>query len=64
MADEELKRQAHDFVEANWEDIVKDIEDLVAVRSVEDMEHATEGMPYGPAPYEACLLYTSDAADD
>ena len=53
MADEELKRQAHDFVEANWEDIVKDIEDLVAVRSVEDMEHATEGMPYGPAPYEA-----------
>lgn len=48
-----LKDQAHQFVEENWEAIVKDIASLVAIRSVEDMDHAQEGMPYGPAPFEA-----------
>ena len=53
MADENLKAEAKAFVEANWEDIVSDIESLVAIRSVEDLEHATDEMPYGPASYEA-----------
>ncbi|MBP3885037.1 MAG: Sapep family Mn(2+)-dependent dipeptidase [Olsenella sp.] len=61
MADEELKAEAKAFVEENWEDIVSDIEALVAIRSVEDMEHATEEMPYGPAPYEALSLGVSIA---
>ena len=53
MADEMLKAEAKTFVEKNWEDIVKDIESLVAIRSVEDLDHATDEMPYGPASYEA-----------
>lgn len=53
MADEQLKAEAHAYVEQVWEDIVKDIETLVAIRSVEDMEHAEPGKPYGPAPFEA-----------
>ncbi len=53
MADEMLKAEAKAFVEKNWEDIVKDIESLVAIRSVEDLDHATDEMPYGPASYEA-----------
>ena len=53
MADEILKAEAKAFVEENWEDIVKDIESLVAIRSVEDLDHATDEMPYGPASYEA-----------
>ncbi len=53
MADEQLKAQVHAYVESVWEDIVQDITDLVAIRSVEDLEHAEEGKPYGPAAYEA-----------
>ena len=53
MADEQLKADAHAYVERIWEDAVADIADLVSVRSVEDMDHATPEMPYGPAPYEA-----------
>ena len=53
MADEQLKREAHEYVERVWEDVVKDIETLVAILSVEDMEHAEPGKPYGPAPFEA-----------
>ena len=53
MADEMLKAQVKAYVETNWEDIVKDIEDLVAIRSVENMAEATEQMPYGPEPYQA-----------
>ncbi|KXB62366.1 Sapep family Mn(2+)-dependent dipeptidase [Olsenella sp. DNF00959] len=53
MGDEELKQEVHQYVEDVWEDVVKDIESLVAIRSVEDMGNARPGMPYGPAPYEA-----------
>ncbi|WP_077597710.1 Sapep family Mn(2+)-dependent dipeptidase [Olsenella urininfantis] len=53
MADEELKQRVHEYVEGIWEDAVKDIESLVAIRSVEDLDHAEPGKPYGPAPYEA-----------
>ena len=53
MADEELKRRAKEFVDANWEDIVRDIDALVHINSVEDLDHAEPGKPYGPAPFEA-----------
>ena len=62
MADEQLKREAHEFVERIWEEAVKDIETLVAIRSVEDMEHAEPGKPYGPAPYEALQTAVDIAA--
>ncbi len=62
MADEMLKAEAKAFVEKNWEDIVKDIESLVAIRSVEDLDHATDEMPYGPEPYQA-LCKSVEIAD-
>ena len=53
MADEQLKADAHAYVERIWEDAVADIADLVSIRSVEDMDNATPEMPYGPASYQA-----------
>ena len=53
MADEELKREVDAYVDEVWEDVVKDIDYLVQVESVEDLEHAEPGKPWGPAPYEA-----------
>lgn len=53
MTDQVLKQQVHDYVESIWEDAVADIATLVAIRSVEDLDHAEKGKPYGPKPYEA-----------
>jgi succinyl-diaminopimelate desuccinylase len=62
MADEQLKANAHAFVERLWEDVIADITKLVAIRSVEDMAHATPEMPYGPAPFEALQTAVDIAA--
>lgn len=51
--DEQLVERADAFVDEVWEDVVRDIDYLVQVESVEDREHAEEGMPFGPAPAEA-----------
>ena len=53
MADEELKAQVDQYVDEVWEDVVADIRTLVQVESVEDLDHAEPGKPWGPAPYEA-----------
>ena len=53
MVDEQFEAQVDAYVDEIWEDAVKDIAYLVAVESVEDLEHAAPGMPYGPAPAEA-----------
>lgn len=53
MTDKQLKETAHEFVEANWDAIVEDITTMVKIRSVEDLEHAQPGMPYGPGPFKA-----------
>ena len=62
MSDDQLKREAHEYVERIWEDAVKDIATLVSIRSVEDMEHAEAGKPYGPAPFEALQTAVDIAA--
>ena len=53
MVDEQFEAQVDAYVDEIWEDAVKDIAYLVAVESIEDLEHAAPGMPYGPAPAEA-----------
>lgn len=53
MVDEQFEAQVDAYIDEIWEDAVKDIAYLVAVESVEDLEHAAPGMPYGPAPAEA-----------
>lgn len=62
FSSQELKSKAHEFVEAHWEEMVKDITTLVKIRSVEDLEHAAPGMPYGPAPFEALQCAVDIAA--
>lgn len=62
MSDEQLKLEAHEYAERIWEDAVKDIASLVAIRSVEDMDHAEPGKPYGPAPFEALQTAVDIAA--
>lgn len=53
MDDETLVSKARSYVDEIWEDVVRDIDYLVQVESVEDKAHASEGMPFGPAPREA-----------
>ena len=53
MADEQLKKEINQYVEDNWEDIVKDISRLVAIESVEDLSTAQEGEPWGHNPWLA-----------
>lgn len=48
-----LKERAQDYIDRVWEEVVEDIARLVAIRSVEDLEHACPGKPYGPEPYRA-----------
>lgn len=53
MTDEQIKARAQEFIAQEWEHIVSDIDALVRIDSVEDMDHATQDMPYGPAAFEA-----------
>ncbi|MDY4040647.1 MAG: Sapep family Mn(2+)-dependent dipeptidase [Collinsella sp.] len=53
MADAELNQQIDSWIESKWETIVKEIETLVNIPSQEDLEHAGEGMPFGPGPRRA-----------
>lgn len=53
MADEQLKQEAREYIEREWENIVSDIDTLVHIRSVEDMDAAEPGKPYGPKAFEA-----------
>lgn len=62
MSDEMLKQEAAAYVERVWEDVVKDIAELVAIPSVEDTEHAEPGMPYGPGPFKALQAAVEMAA--
>ncbi len=50
-----LKSQADAFVDEVWEDIVKDIDTLVQIESVEDLAAAEPGKPWGPAANEALV---------
>lgn len=53
MADAKTLEQIDQWVEDHWEDVIADIETLVNIPSQEDLDHATEGKPYGPGPAEA-----------
>lgn len=55
MTDEELKQRVDAYVDEVWEDIVEDIRTLVKIDSVEALDYAAPGMPWGPAPHEALV---------
>lgn len=41
------------YLDEHWDDIVADIDTLVRIPSVEELDKAAEGAPYGPGPREA-----------
>ena len=53
MSSEEIQAQVDAYVDEVWEDVVADIRSLVQIESVEDVEHAEPGKPWGPKAYEA-----------
>ena len=55
MADEQLKQQVDQYVEEVWENVVEDIRSLVKIESVEDLEAAEPGKPFGPKANEALV---------
>lgn len=55
MSDEQLKADISAYVDEVWEDIVKDIDRLVRIESVEDLSTAGPGQPWGQKPHEALV---------
>lgn len=56
MADEkgaQLKSEIEAYVDEVWEDVVADISTLCSIPSVEDLDHAAPGAPWGPEPRRA-----------
>ncbi|HAM16405.1 MAG TPA: peptidase M20 [Eggerthellaceae bacterium] len=51
--DDALQRDIDAYLDEHWEDVVADIDSLVRVESVEDLDAAREGAPYGPGPRQA-----------
>lgn len=49
----QLKADIEEFVDRVWSEVLDDIEALVSHCSEEDLEHATEGAPWGPGPRAA-----------
>ena len=55
MDAQQLESQVDAYVDEIWEDAVEDIRTLVKIESVEDLEHAEPGKPWGPAANEALV---------
>lgn len=55
MVDEQFKARVDRFVDEQWEQVVADIARLVQIRSVEDLDAAQPGMPWGSASHEALV---------
>lgn len=48
-----LKAQIDEYVERVWPEVLEDIAALVSHKSVEELDCASEGAPWGPGPREA-----------
>ena len=53
MSLDQLKREAEDYVDEVWDDLLADIDSLVRIESVEDPFNTAPGAPFGPAVAEA-----------
>ena len=53
MIDETLNSKIDSYIEDNWEKIVEDITTLVRIPSIEELDKAAPGAPYGPGPAQA-----------
>ena len=50
---DELQNEIDAWRDEHWGEVLADLEELVAVESVEDLAAACEGAPFGPGPREA-----------
>lgn len=62
MVDEQLRQQVDAYVDEVWEDVVEDIRTLVRIESVEDLDAAEPGKPWGPASNDALVAAEGIAA--
>ncbi len=62
MADEALKKDIAEYVDRVWEDVLKDMDELIQIESVEDLSTAEPGKPWGAKPFEAldCAVKMAD----
>lgn len=51
--DSAILRQIEEYRETHWDDVMRDIESLVRIASVEDLASASVGAPFGPGPRQA-----------
>lgn len=50
---EGLQVEIDAYLDAHWDEVMADIDSLVRIASVEDIENAAPGAPYGPGPRKA-----------
>lgn len=53
MADDALLQELDAYLDANWDTILQDITTLVQIPSVEELDKAVPGAPFGPGPQAA-----------
>lgn len=53
MSTDDFKKQIDEYVDQVWPDVLEDISSLVSYKSVEELDKAEEGAPWGPGPRAA-----------
>lgn len=53
LSESELTRRIDAYADARWDDMVADIDALVRIPSIEELDKAAPGAPFGPGPKQA-----------
>lgn len=53
MATDELRKDIERYIDEKWDEVIADMEALIAIESVEDLDSATPNAPFGPGPRAA-----------
>ena len=53
VINDELQQDIDEYLAKHWEDVIADIDELVSIESVEDLDAACDGAPFGPGPRRA-----------
>lgn len=59
--DDELKKRVDAYVDEVWEDVIEDIRSLVKIESVENLDEAKPGMPWGKKSHDALVQAEKNA---
>ena len=61
--DDALQLEIDAYLDEHWDDVIRDLDALVRIESVEDLEAASPGAPYGSGPRAALSKVLDIAAD-